>query len=310
MKGQLRVLNAMNANAWTGEGERTESGLRVSTAEIRLVHAAVAPRGSSVWSCGNPLLDLRVTPRPVNARGAFMEKWGGNRFEKLGDIVLVPPGQPLAVRWDSGGIQSSIRCELRGRLALQRLGGTLEWTDPRLRAALDVSSHTVRLLLRRLAEEARSPRRDSKLLVESIATQLTIELCRYLESVQDEHVNGGLAAWRLRLIDERLQHLAVPPTLVELAELCSISVRQLTRGFLKSHGCTLGHYVQHHRMEAAKKLLWTEGSIKAVAMALDFSSTSSFAYAFRRSTGITPRQFQQRVLRSNEIEVRRSSSSL
>lgn len=300
----------MTANAWTGVGEGTNVGLRVSTVEIGLVHAAVVPHGSSVWSCCNPLLDLAVTPRPVNARGAFVDKWGGNRFEKLGDIVLVPPGHPLSVRWDSDGIQSSIRCELKGKLALQRLGAQLEWTDQRLRAAMNVSSHTVRLLLRRLAEEARGPSRDSKLLVDSLATQLTIELCRYVESVQDDHVNGGLAAWRLRLIDERLQSLAVPPTLVELAALCSISVRQLTRGFLRSHGCTLGHYVQHHRMEAAKKLLWSEGSVKAVAMALSFSSTSSFAYAFRRWAGITPRQFQQRVLRSNELEVRRGGTSL
>lgn len=269
-----------------------------STAVVSLLHTNMATDGQAIISSDHALLDLCVTPRPANMRGAFAESWGSHRFEPLGDIMLIPPGHPLDLRWDGNGEHYSIRCELRGKLARHRFCNQMDWTEARLLASLDISSHPVRLLLRRLAEEARSPRRDTRLLVGSIATQLTVELCRYLECVTDDMAHGGLAAWRLRLIDERLKNEIVPPTLIELAQLCSVSVRQLTRGFLKSRGCTLGQYVHQNRIDAVKRLLATEESIKSVADAVGFSSTSSLAQAFRRATGLTPRSYQRRIWRS------------
>jgi len=268
-----------------------------SSAEVTLLNANSAASGTSVIEGEHAILDLCVTPRPGNSRGNFAGSWGPHRFEKLGDIIFVPPGHRLDVRWDTEGRQHSIRCELRGKLARHRFGERLEWTEARLQAALDVSNHTVRLLLRRLAEEVRAPRRDSRLLVGSIATQVTIELTRYFEVVADEGLNGGLSAWRLRLIDERVARHELPPSLTELAQLCSISVRQLNRGFLKSRGCTPGQYIQQSKIETAKRLLATQESIKAVADAVGFQSTTSLAHSFRRATGLTPRQYQQRIWR-------------
>jgi len=76
-----------------------------------------------------------------------------------------------------------------------------------------------------------------------------------------------------------------------------LSVRQLTRGFRTSRGCSIGDYVVHSRIDTAKRLLGTSESVKSIAYSIGFSSTSSFSYAFRRATGTTPRQFRQRVLR-------------
>lgn len=279
---------------------RAGADLSFSTADVTIVHGRVSSGGEAVIVSDHALLDLCVTPRPANARGAFGQG-REHHFERLGDIVFVPPGHPLYLRWDGAETQHSIRCELRGRLAQHRFGGRMEWSAPRLTAALDIASQTVRLLLRRLAEEARAPRRDSKLLVGSIATQLTIELCRYFEDIAEEAAHGGLAPWRLRVIDERLERDPTPPSLEELAALCSVSVRQLTRGFLGSRGCTVGQYVHHHRLETVKRLLAEQESIKQVADAVGFASTSSLAHAFRRATGLTPRQYQQRIWRSTEV---------
>ncbi|MGH6745770.1 helix-turn-helix domain-containing protein [Novosphingobium sp.] len=280
---------------------RAGADLSFSSAEVTIVRGSLSSGGAATLASDHALLDLCITPRPTNARGAFApDGFERHRFERLGDIVFVPPGHPLRLRWDGAESQHSIRCELRGRLAQNRFGERMEWTGPRLTAALDIASHTVRLLLRRLAEEARAPRRDSKLLVGSIATQLTIELCRYFEEIAEETAQGGLAPWRLHVIDERLERDATPPSLEELAALCSVSVRQLTRGFLGSRGCTVGQYVHHHRLEMVKRLLATQESIKQVANAVGFASTSSLAHAFRRATGLTPRQYQQRIWRSKE----------
>ena len=44
---------------------------------------------------------------------------------------------------------------------------------------------------------------------------------------------------RLRLIDERLADDPSAPPLGELADLCDLSVRQLTRGFKVSRACSI-----------------------------------------------------------------------
>jgi AraC family transcriptional regulator len=111
-------------------------------------------------------------------------------------------------------------------------------------------------------------------------------------------VTGGLAAWRLRLIDERLREIRAAPTLEELAKLCNLSVRQLTRGFRASRGRSIGEHVAQCRIENAKRLLATDESVKAIAYSLGFSSPSSFSFAFRRATGETPREFRQRLVRA------------
>ncbi len=83
----------------------------------------------------------------------------------------------------------------------------------------------------------------------------------------------------------------------ELAALCNVSIRQMTRGFKVSRGCSIGDYVEQRRMEAAKRLLMRGESVKTIAFAMGFSSPSSFTYAFRRAVGSSPSQFRQRQLR-------------
>jgi AraC family transcriptional regulator len=153
--------------------------------------------------------------------------------------------------------------------------------------------------LSRLAEETRHGGTGSIELAAMIAGQLAIELARYCEAIAEGPISGGLASWRLRLIDERLHQTGPTPTLGDLAALCSLSIRQLTRGFRSSRGCTIGDHIAQTRIEMAKRLLASEDSIKSIAFALGFASPSSFSYAFGRATGITPLRFRQRHLRKH-----------
>jgi len=136
------------------------------------------------------------------------------------------------------------------------------------------------------------------MLVELICGQIAIELGRYCAGVNEGPVTGGLAPWRLRMIDERLRETQNVPTLDELAALCKLSVRQLMRGFRASRGCSIGDYVARTRLEHAKRMLVTDQSVKAISYSLGFASPSSFTYAFRSLLGETPREFRQRALRS------------
>jgi len=239
--------------------------------------------------------DLCLTPRPHNARACYRERWGPHRFERIGDLFVVPPGETLQARSDRGR-QASIVCRLRPEPISAWFDGDLHWTPRRLEASLDIRQASIHSLLLRLAEELRRPGFASQVLVELIAVQLAIELGRYWTAIAEGAVTGGLHPWRLRLIDERLRDVREAPTLTELAALCRLSVRQLTRGFRASRGCSIGDYVAQSRVDHARRLLATDQTVRTIAHSLGFSSTSAFAYAFRRATGETPGRFRQRVL--------------
>ena len=241
-------------------------------------------------------LDLCLTPRMRNARACYHERWSPQRFEQIGDLFAVPPGEALQARSD-GGRQNSIICQLRAE-ALQRwTEGELEWTDRRLHAGLDINDANIRGLLLRLADEIRNPGFASAMLVELVAGQLAIELARYSLASGETAPNGGLSGWRLRRIEERFKEEREPPTLDELAQLCGLSVRQLTRGFRSSRGCSIGDYAANCRLEHGKRMLASEQSVKAIAYTLGFASPSSFCFAFRRATGETPQQYRERLRR-------------
>jgi AraC family transcriptional regulator len=77
-------------------------------------------------------------------------------------------------------------------------------------------------------------------------------------------------------------------------------VRQLTRGFRASRGCSIGDYIASRRLDHAKQLLATGQSVKAIAYSLGFASPSSFCFAFRRATGQTPREFRNGLTRTTQ----------
>ncbi|MFT4047831.1 MAG: helix-turn-helix transcriptional regulator [Solimonas sp.] len=269
-----------------------DAEIRVPLATVQLVRFDVfGPAAGTLRTADDYRMDFSLTPRPNNARACYHGHWNPHRFERLGKVYVVPPHETMQARSDGASSQTSVLCHIKQ----QALPEELQWSERRLEASLDIRDANVRGLLLRLAHEARHPGIASQVLVELIVAQLGIELARYCGRLQDMPSSGGLAAWRLRLIDERLREVCDAPTLTELAELCKLSVRQLTRGFRASRGCSIGNYVASARIDHAKRMLLSDDSVKAISYSLGFSSPSSFCYAFRRVTGVTPREFKRRV---------------
>jgi AraC family transcriptional regulator len=238
-------------------------------------------------------LDLSVTARPRNSRARFVDRWRPQRFERIGPLFLLREGERVHARSDSGQ-GAAIVCRLQPEPLRSWFNGDLEWTDQRLEASFDISCASIKTLLLRMGGEVRAPGFAHRVLVDSMATQLAVELHRYCTTIDPRADRAGLARWRLRLIDERLAESHVDPTLAELAALCKLSVRQLTRGFRVSRGCSIGSYIAERRLDHAKRLLVEGQCIKVIAGSMGFSSPSSFSYSFRRATGLTPGQFRDR----------------
>jgi len=279
------------------QGMTVEAELRVPLATTQLVRFDWTRPGDDVFVEDAYRLDLSLTPRPRNACACYPEHWSARRFERIGDILFVPAGEALHVKGDRASL-ASINCRLHAGPIRASFEDELEWSDRVLETSLDIRSGSIRSLMLRLGGEARHPGFASPMLAELIAAQLVIELFRYPGVAIDSGAKRGLEAWRLRILDERLAEPGAPPALSELAKLCRVSVRQLTRGFRASRGRSIGEHVAQSQIGHAKRLLATDESIKAIAYSLGFGSPSSFCYAFRRATGQTASQSRESEIRT------------
>ncbi len=285
-------------NPGTGNTSRgimtVDAELTVPSATIQVARFDIAHPGENAVCRDFYWLDLAVTPRPADARACFRGHWAPHRFEPVGRLFMAPPDEPMHVRGGSGS-QVSILCLLQKDMFQRWLGQDLEWTDRRLEATLSVPCEEVQQLMLRLGAEARNPGFASQAYSEALTVQIAIELNRFYLALDKDNTSGGLAAWRLKMIEERLREVRSPPTLTELAELCGLSIRQLTRGFRASRECSIGDYIARTRIDNAKRLLGAGESVKSIAFSMGFGSPSGFCYAFRRATGVTPRQFRTQL---------------
>lgn len=240
-------------------------------------------------------IDLCLTPRRPNADARYCDHWSPARYAQLGSLIALPPRKRLELR-SSGGRHASLICQLQAHAVERWLPDDFVWTERRLEASLSIANETIKSLMLRLNEELKRPCGSSVELCDAIIAQLAIELARHYCAASAADTKGGLASWRLRLIDERIASLdAIYPTAAELAALCKLSTRQFSRAFRASRGCSISDYLAQARTEAAKRLLFTKSSITQIAIQLGYSSQSSFSLAFRRSTGTTPGRFRKQT---------------
>ncbi|WP_298196335.1 AraC family transcriptional regulator [Novosphingobium sp.] len=240
-------------------------------------------------------LDLCLTPRRPNAVGRYTDHWGTARFARLGSLLAFPPQQALELR-SPGGRHASLICALRADSVERWFPPDFAWTDRRLEATLNIACEVLVQLMTRLNHELRNPGEGHRELCSAIVQQIAIELGRYLGAASEPDERGGLAAWRLRLIEARLSDPEqAHPTVQELAAICRLSTRQFARAFRASRGCSPADYLAQARIESAKRRLYSAEPLARIAASLGFATQSSFCAAFRKATGVTPGQFRKRL---------------
>ncbi len=138
---------------------------------------------------------------------------------------------------------------------------------------------------------------SARLYAETLAATLLIELVRLRAggSLRLPLQRGGLAGWQRRLVCEFINdNLDRDISLEELAALAHLSPTHFCRAFARSMGMPPHHYQLHQRVERAKRMLANpRRSITDVAIASGYSASSNFATAFRRMTGMSPREFRR-----------------
>jgi AraC-like DNA-binding protein len=90
--------------------------------------------------------------------------------------------------------------------------------------------------------------------------------------------------------DILVDNLDDPPSLLELARQVGLNDYKLKRGFRYCFGTTAFGYLHDYRMEQARQLLLErQMQVNEVARAVGYASRSSFATAFRKKFGVSPK---------------------
>ena len=89
-----------------------------------------------------------------------------------------------------------------------------------------------------------------------------------------------------------LKEFSNPPTLQVLAERTNLSLRKLKTGFKEIYGQPVYQYLLEYKMTLAKDLL-LEGdyNVNEISLKLGYSNASHFISAFKKDTGLTPKNY-------------------
>ena len=109
------------------------------------------------------------------------------------------------------------------------------------------------------------------------------------------HLRGGLSPAALRRVQLFVEaNLARPIHLRDLAARAALSPYHFARAFRTSAGMTPRAYVEHRRIEQAKRLLKeSKQSLADVAMEVGFGTQSRLTATFKRKTGFTPGEYRR-----------------
>lgn len=265
--------------------------IQATTARALIVDDDRSDSGNGLWHNSEVhYFDLCLSTRSKPSRGHFV---GGGGPKDFGRMFFIPAG--AACRVEAGACNgSSLSLFLLPHPLLNDDGSTVDWTGSRLDNWLNIQNDRVHETSLRIAQEVREPGFASALLVEGLALALFAELARMLQASRaNTFRKGGLAPWRLRLIQERVRDDPRVPDLVELAALCGLGPRHLMRAFRRETGLTIGKFVQTVAIDRAKWLLTnSDMPIALVAKELGFATAAGFSTAFRRSTGLSPRCYR------------------
>jgi AraC family transcriptional regulator len=237
--------------------------------------------------------DMSLIPRPSASRGRFEGVLPES--QTYGRVFVAPAGYRLRGEGPECR-QHALNVFLQARPLFPDEDVLGDRLASLLRDCLRFNGEGVHRILERIAAEVAQPGFASEILVEGLGLTLLVEAGRILHARAEAQTRkGGLPTWRRKLIEARVREVERPPTIAELAELCGLSRRQLTRAFHEETGQTISAFVQEVSIERAKRLLTeTDLPISVVGARVGFTNPSAFAGAFRRATGQPPRALRSK----------------
>lgn len=287
----------------TVDAEIRLSGLRVDIRTVRsssaFSHTAASPSHQLTYVT---YYGVPITPTKVS----FGDGSKVTHIGDMGSLVFRPSNIPINIIVPEQEHISSrlVMCDFDADFFLEN-SNIRNWSHDHLTRCGSLVSRSITTLVQQIATELTEPGFGAAIAIESMARLTLVELSRLFGTFSDENRNSmRLAPWQLRRINEYLRDAHNTwPTMSQLAELCGISARHLSRIFPATTGVSLSEYSEQMRVRRAKELLVSSNlPLKQIAAVLGFSNPNSFSVAFRRATGETPKSYYQRSRQTHATE--------
>ena len=228
-----------------------------------------------------------VAAATIVLRGGVTERVDGRRLECTPDRLLVRP---------AGAVHENVYGATGAECVI--VGARPEWVASD-RVARDVFSTpglatapAPLMIARRIRRELRIADRAATLAIEGLALELIAAAARQLDDRRQRVPPVWLRAVRAQLHDD----FARDVRLHVVARDAGVHPVHLARAFRQAFRCSPGEYVRQRRIDrACTELTGSARSIAEIAVDTGFASPSHFATAFRRATGVTPRDYRIRA---------------
>lgn len=221
--------------------------------------------------------------------GSELHCAGGSQVSAPGTLVLIPSGEVHADRkWDC-----SFRCMFIELPALraaweQFAGRSVSGIDFRTQMIRDARTLASFLRLYRALETPGSPLKRESALAGFLHRLVRRHSSAAMPALRNGSENFAVGRTR-KFLDE---HFAERISLHDLAQLTGLSPFHLHRSFCRKVGMPPHAYQLQSRITRALTLLRRGHSISDAASSVGFVDQSHFARHFKRSTGVTPGQYQ------------------
>jgi AraC family transcriptional regulator len=240
-------------------------------------------------------LHCRLQPYSVHARIC----WDPGRLRPLGRLALLPAQRTMRARTEGGEVVRTVSCRFDRAWLSEITGVAVDWDAVDFEPLVDMQNANIERSMRRLATEIALPQAGSRKVSEALLAMIAVDLVRHCAGGEDEEGVGR------RLSEERLQEIRTLitsaegrlPTVEQIAAELGMSATYLRREFRNTTGQTLHAFIEESRIAKACALLTAaDMPLKLVSFYTGFSQHSTFSYAFKRRTGLTPSEYRARQL--------------
>ncbi len=146
-------------------------------------------------------------------------------------------------------------------------------------------------------KESRGQIAGYKHILESLSTQIIIELLRNTDNNAREKMNSkeiGVQLNILKVVEHLHKNYNQDFTNNELLEIANLSPSYFIRLFKKETGKTPQQYLVELKIEKAKELLsFSNYTVTEICFLCGFSEHSHFSKVFKKLTGLTPLNYRK-----------------
>lgn len=278
------------SNGWV-QNVIAEVCLKGATAQMVQSHL---DSGANVTlrECEIMMLRWRIWPNRLNVFA-----WqSGLSPRRAGQLMFFPPDVETGAMTDHGADNRSLSLRIDNDWFEEVSGTSSQNLAPEPEACLDFRDLNIEHAMRRMTAELLTPSPYSKIVIESCSASVVADLAlRFAHGkINWQHSRDTLSDKRIRHIEEFiLNYDNGVPTLTEIANDLDLTVGYLRKIYRNTTGRTLFSLIEELRLERARGLLADSNvPLKVVAHRLGYCTASAFSFAFRKVTGVTPRQYR------------------